>query len=168
MRAMNTSAKNKKLYELSYFISPDLKDDEAVSHAHTVKNLIAAHKGEIEKEETPRKRQLAYPILRKTHGYFGYFHFQAEPSAIREITGTLALDAQILRHLLVAVNKKQITQMQKPFRSIVAQEKMKKKTIEKEKIAETIFKEGAPQLEEKKIEIEEGELDKKLDEILNK
>lgn len=163
---MDTQVENKKLYELSYFITPDLKDEEAVSHAHTVKNLIVAHSGEIDKEEAPRKRPLAYPISRKTHGYFGYFHFLANPSAVREITGALSLDARMLRHLLITVGKKQIAQMQKPFRSIAVQEKMKKKAMEKEKIAETIFKEGAPQLEEKKVEMEE--LDKKLEEILNK
>ncbi|MBI1754998.1 30S ribosomal protein S6 [Candidatus Azambacteria bacterium] len=163
---MDTEAGNKKLYELSYFITPDLKDEEVALHAQSVKNLIVSHAGDVSKEEAPHKRRLAYPIRHKTQGYFGYLHFHASPVKISEIKNTLSLDKSILRHLLVTVDAKQITQMQKPYQSAALQEKLKRTAIDKEKIKQTIFKEGAPQLEEKKLELEE--LDKKLEEILNK
>lgn len=161
---MDTQAGNKKLYELSYLISPDLQDTEAVSHAENVKNLVVERAGEINKETAPHKRRLAYPVRNKTQAYFGYVHFYSDPAKILEMQGKLALDKNVLRHLLVAVEKKQIAHMQKPFHSAALQEKLKKTTIDKEKIKHTIFKEGAPQLEEKKVELEE--LDKKLEEIL--
>jgi len=161
---METEAK--KLYELSYLIAPDLEDQGAVAHAQSVKALVTEQAGEINKEEAPHKRRLAYPIRHQEQGYFGYLHFYADSEKISAIEEKLRLDKNIMRHLVTLVVKKQISQMQKPSLSAVLQDKLKKTTMEKEKIKQTIFKEGAPQLEEKKIELEE--LDKKLEEILNK
>lgn len=153
--------KEKKLYELAYFITPDLKDEEAISYADTIKGVVTANAGEVNKEEAPRKRRLAYPIKHKTQGFFGYLHFFAEPTGIAGINGKLALDKNVLRHLVIIVDKKQIAQMRRPHHSVAMQGTKK---MDKEAIEQSIFKEGHQ--EEKKADL--GELDKKLEEILNK
>lgn len=155
-----------KLYELAYIVTPDLKDEEALAHTQKIKDLVTAQAGEVNKEETPRKRRLAYPLKHKTQGYFGYFHVALPTEGLSGLKTKLVLDTNILRHLLITVDKKQLAQMRKPMQSAAAQERMKKLVPAKEQIEQAIFKEGAPQLEEKKVELEE--LDKKLEEILNK
>ena len=155
------------LYELSYFISSQVKDDEVISHVNKIKGLISGKKGEVVKEEMPHKRRLAYPINRQTDGFFGYFHFSSPAGNAKEINDSLSLDPLILRHLLISVDRKQIAQMIKSTQSVSAQEKVKK-MMRKAKEEESIFKkeDAVSHLEEHKVELEE--LDKKLEEILNK
>lgn len=158
---------NNKLYEIAYFISPDLGDEEAVAYTATIKNAITKANGEVQKEEGLHKRRLAHPLNHKKQGYFGYMHFVMDAQKIQPMSRALSLDKTILRHMIIAVDNKQIVQMQKPAQNIMAQEKTKKDAADKEAVEKAIFKEGAVSAqEEKKVEIEE--LDKKLEEILNK
>lgn len=164
---MTTETTKQNLYELAYFISPQVKDDEVASYLGKLRELITGNKGEISKEEIPHRRRLAYPIKHHKDGYFGYFHFTAPAKSTKEMDSALILDSSILRHLIVAVDKKQITQMQKSAQSVSTQEKVKK-MIKKSKAEESIFKkeDAVSHIEEHKVELEE--LDKKLEEILNK
>ena len=75
------------------------------------------------------------------------------------------MDNNVLRHLILEVDKKQITQMQKTPLGVSAQEKVKK-IMEQSKMEESVFKteEVATQKEEHKIGLED--LDQKLDELL--
>jgi len=158
---------NKKLYEIAYFISPDLGDEEAIAYTATIRNAITKANGDVQKEEMVQKRRLAHSINHKKQGYFGYMHFVMGSDAVQPMSKALALDKTILRHLIIAVDAKQITQMRKPAQNIMAQEKTIKDAADKEAVEKAIFKEGAVSAqEEKKVEIEE--LDKKLEEILNK
>lgn len=157
----------KKLYELSFIIIPDIKEDEVAAHADKIKSLITGNKGEVGKEQAPQKRKLAYPIKHQRQGYFGYFHFYSNPAAVPSVHKQLLLDETLLRHLIIAVDKKQVAQMQKPTHAVLVQEKTQK-TMSKEEIDKAIFKKGdaVSHTEDKKVEIEE--LDKKLEEIFNK
>ena len=158
---------DKKLYELSYFISPDITDEEAIAYSQKIKDILDVCEGEVSKEETPFKRRLAYPIKHKKQGYFGWFHFPAVPDTVKELSKKLTFDPAILRHLIIMVNKRQIAQMKQPAQS-VAYEKTKRDTMDKETVEKAIFKkEGAVSIqEEKKAEL--GDLDKKIEEVLNK
>lgn len=158
---------DKKLYEIAYFISPDLDDEGAAAYTATIKTAITKADGAVEKEEMVHKRRLAHPLKHKKQGYFGYMHFTMDPEKVQPMSKGLALDATILRHMIIAVDRKQIAQMQKPAVNIMAQDKIVKDVADKEAVEKAIFKEGAVSAqEEKKVEIEE--LDKKLEEILNK
>lgn len=158
---------DKKLYELSYFISPDITDEEAVAYSQKIKDMLGVRADEISKEEAPFKRKLAYAIKHKKQGYFGWFHFLAVPSTIKELGKKLMFDPQVLRHLIITVDKKQLAQIKKPAQA-AAYERGQRDVMDKETIEKSIFKkEGAVSVqEEKKAEL--GELDKKLEEVLNK
>ena len=158
-------AEKQKLYELAYFITPLEKEEAVFIAAEKIKNLMTGYKAEIQKEEPAKRRQLAYPIRHKKHGYFGTFQFNAEPKSIQGINKELFLDNNVLRHLILEVDKKQITQMQKTPLGVSAQEKVKK-IMEQSKMEESVFKteDVATQKEEHKIGLED--LDQKLDELL--
>ena len=158
---------DKKLYELSYFISPDIIDEEAIAYSQKIKDMLGVRADEVGKEEAPFKRKLAYPIKHKKQGYFGWFHFLAVPSMIKELGKKLMFDPTVLRHLIITVDKKQLAQMKKPAQS-AAYEKAQKDVMNKEAVEKSIFKkEGAVSVqEEKKAEL--GDLDKKIEEVLNK
>ncbi|OGD36616.1 30S ribosomal protein S6, partial [Candidatus Azambacteria bacterium RIFCSPHIGHO2_01_FULL_51_74] len=93
----------KKTYELSYFITPEVKDEEVVAYAQKIKDFVTGEKEEkteITREEMPSKRRLAYPIEHKKQGYFGFMHFAASPEKLKEVKNKLVLDNNILRHLI--------------------------------------------------------------------
>lgn len=165
--ASETETNSKNLYELAYFISPQIKDEEVASYLGKLRELIISKKGEISKEEIPHRRRLAYPIKHNTEGFFGYFYFSSPDKNIKAMNDALTLDPSILRHLIVTVDQKQVSQMQKSTQSVSTQEKVKK-MIHKAKAEESIFKkeDAVSHIEEHKVELEE--LDKKLEEILNK
>ncbi|OGD32597.1 30S ribosomal protein S6 [Candidatus Azambacteria bacterium RIFCSPHIGHO2_02_FULL_52_12] len=156
----------KKTYELSYFITPEVKDEEVVAYAQKIKDFVTGEKEEkteITREEMPSKRRLAYPIEHKKQGYFGFMHFAASPEKLKEVKNKLVLDNNILRHLIIVVDKKQVAHMTRPAPRVAAVKQPVQAEIDKE-----VFKKGhtVSQQEENKVEFEE--LDKKLEEILNK
>ncbi|MCR4322521.1 MAG: 30S ribosomal protein S6 [Candidatus Azambacteria bacterium] len=157
----------KKLYELSYFISPDITDEEAIAYSQKIKDMLGVRADEVSKEEAPFKRRLAYAIKNKNQGYFGWFHFLAVPSTIKDLGKKLILDSSVLRHLIITVDKSQLAQLKKPAQA-AAYEKTQKDVMDKEAVEKSIFKkEGAVSVqEEKKADL--GDLDKKLEEVLNK
>ena len=55
---MASEETKQNLYELAYFISPQVKEDEIVSHINKIKELVSGKKGEVSKEEIPRRRRL--------------------------------------------------------------------------------------------------------------
>ncbi|MBI5913591.1 30S ribosomal protein S6 [Candidatus Azambacteria bacterium] len=162
-----TENTDKKLYELSYFISPDITDEEALTYSQKIKDMLGLRADEVGKEEAPFKRKLAYPIKHKKQGYFGWIHFLAVPGTIKELGKKFTFDPMILRHLIITVDKKQLAQMKKPAQA-AAYEKAQKDVMDKEAVEKSIFKkEGAVSIqEEKKAEL--GDLDKKIEEVLNK
>ena len=83
---------DKKLYELSYFISPDITDEEALTYSQKIKDMLDVREGEVGKEEAPFKRKLAYPIKHKKQGYFGWIHFLTAPGTIKELGKKFTFD----------------------------------------------------------------------------
>src|SRR3989344_586833 len=130
---------DKKLYELSYFISPDITDEEALTYSQKIKDMLDVREGEVGKEEAPFKRKLAYPIKHKKQGYFGWIHFLTAPGTIKELGKKFTFDPMILRHLIITVDKKQLAQMKKPAQA-AAYEKAQKDVMDKEAVEKSIFK----------------------------
>ncbi|MBI3671188.1 30S ribosomal protein S6 [Candidatus Azambacteria bacterium] len=157
------SDKHKKLYELAYFLSSSIAEDDVASYTHKLRELLEKHDSEIVKEDAPHIRNLAYPIKHELQGYFGYMHFKNSPKNINEINTALRLTVDyVLRSLITEVSKKQLEQM--AGGNIYIPSKQQK---EAEAAVESVLKEGAKsKVEEQKASF--GELDEKLDEILNK
>ncbi len=152
--------KNTKLYELAYFLSSSINEDEVLKHLDDLKSILLKYDAQITKEELPKIRDLAYQIKHQTQGYFGYMHFNASPEKIKDINTDIKMSDDVLRHIIIEVTKKQIEQMNMPVHQ-------PKKTETEKTNAESVLKEGATShVDENKVEL--GELDEKLDEILNK
>ncbi|MCG9127869.1 30S ribosomal protein S6 [Candidatus Poribacteria bacterium] len=87
-------------YELMLIITPDQEENEAEA-------LIENVKGIIEQEATLihtdfwGKRRLAYPIRKRTDGYYVVFVFECAPAFIAQISQALRVIETILRHMIV-------------------------------------------------------------------
>jgi len=151
--------KNKRIYELAYFLSSSIKEDDILNHVKKLREELAKHDCEVTKEELPQLKKLAYDIKKESEGYFGYMHFTGAPSSIKEINTAFILFEDLLRHLITEVTKSQLRQIEQDL----APARKPRENPEEE----SILKEGIKgQVEENKADIEH--LDEKLEEILNK
>ena len=89
-------------YELAYIADPDLDEEALNSLEETVKSWIEAAEGRTTNVERWGKRKLAYPILKRSEGYYFIFETEMPPQAGRAIERELVLSEQILRHLITS------------------------------------------------------------------
>ncbi len=151
--------KIKKTYELAYFLSSSIKEDDVLNYIKKIRDELTKLDCEIAKEELPQLKKLSYEIKKEKEGYFGYMHFIGTPDTVKELNAIFTLSDDILRHLITEVTKSQIAQLEQ---DLAPARKPKEDSEE-----ESILKEGAKsQVEENKTDIEH--LDEKLEEILNK
>lgn len=87
-----------RMYEL--MVVGSTKTDSEKFLARVKKILEEASAANL-KVEKMGKKLLAYPIAKQTEGEYLVFNFEAEPSAVGEITKTLGLEQEaVLRYLL--------------------------------------------------------------------
>lgn len=87
-------------YELAYIADPDLDEEALSSLEETVKSWIEAAEGKTTNVERWGKRKLAYPIQKRSEGYYFIFETEMPPQAGRAIERDLRLSEQVLRYLL--------------------------------------------------------------------
>ncbi len=135
-----------KHYELTYLISPDLSQEEANSLSMKINSLIQEKKAILGKTMSVLKKQLAYPIEKKTIAYLSSLNFQMEPKELKELKKQVKSESKILRYLILFKEKpqKKATAPVKRLKKII---KLKTKPVSKPKV-------------------ELKEIEKKLEEIL--
>ena len=69
------------------------------------KDLILANGGEMVNEESWGMRKLAYPIQKKTTGFYNLFEFKADPSFIAKLETAYRRDERLLRFLTFKMEK---------------------------------------------------------------
>lgn len=88
-------------YELTLVIDPDLTSEKQKKLVAKIKKEISDLKGKIEKTEEWGKKELAYPIKKKTLGYYFFIETELPEKAPTEIEKKIKLDEGIIRYLLV-------------------------------------------------------------------
>lgn len=132
-------------YELAFFLSSSISENEKEEKLNNILKLIEELKGTILETVPLELKALAYPIKKETSGYFGVVKFKLDGSLMEELNKQLKLLPEMLRFLIV---KKEEIKKPVPL-----------KKMEKEKTKVETKKE-----EEKEVSLEE--LEKKLEEIL--
>lgn len=95
---MDSDAKN---YELAYLLSPSLAEEDVLSHAGKISELIEEQNGAIRRVEPPKKRRLAYAVKKEHSAYFGWTTFTALPGVIAAIEKKVKDVPHLLRHMIV-------------------------------------------------------------------
>ena len=89
-----------KPYELMLIITPDHEENEAKALIENVKGIIEGG-GNLINVDIWGKRRLAYPIQKRTEGYYVVYVFESEASFIAELNQALRVIEAILRHMIV-------------------------------------------------------------------
>ena len=92
-------------YEVMFIIDPALEDDKKETTVETVKGIIAAE-GEVGNVDVWGMRKLAYPIQKKTEGYYVVIEFAAQPTLPKELDRRLRISDNVMRHLIVNKDEK--------------------------------------------------------------
>lgn len=90
-------------YEMLALINAELEDpkEETEKIEAVVRNLG----GEIVKTDVWGKKRLAYPIQKKSEGFYALFDFNLDPAQTFELKRVLGLRGNIYRQLIVLLDE---------------------------------------------------------------
>lgn len=92
-------------YETVFIITPVLSEDQVREVTSRYKDLLKESGCKIIHEEKWGLRKLAYPVAKKTTGFYHLFEYQAPPGFIEKLEINLKRDERILRFLTVKLDK---------------------------------------------------------------
>ena len=92
-------------YELGFVIHPEVDQSDVTQAVDKVGQYITAGGGEVTSVDVWGRRALAYPIRKHKEGTYVFLQAQLDPQAILELERNLKLDEEILRHLLIRLEK---------------------------------------------------------------
>ena len=87
-------------YELLLIITPDYDENEAEALTNQVQGIIE-NGGTLLKVDPWGKKRLAYPIQKRSEGYYVLYIFESAPSFVAELNQSLRVIETILRYMVV-------------------------------------------------------------------
>ena len=102
-----------KQYETVFIATPVLSDSQMKEAVAAYTALITNNGGEIVYQEDWGLKQLAYPIQKKTTGFYYLIEFKAEPQFIAKLETQYRRDERIIRFLTFAMDKHAVAYAEK-------------------------------------------------------
>ena len=106
--AAKTKSKEKVVltdYESVIIFTPVLSDEQLKDAVLKYRNIIKENGGELVHEENWGLTKLAYPIEKKTTGFYHIFEYKAGPEFISVFELAFRRDERIMRYLTTALDK---------------------------------------------------------------
>ena len=92
-------------YETVFILTPVLSDDQMKEAVEKFKKILTDGGAEIFNEELWGLKKLAYPIEKKSTGFYVLVEFKAEPTLISKLEVNYRRDERVLRYLTVKMEK---------------------------------------------------------------
>jgi small subunit ribosomal protein S6 len=92
-------------YETVFIMTPVLSDEQTKEAVNKFKQLLVDNGAKILHEEHWGLKKLAYPIQKKSTGFYHLIEFEAEGSVIAELELNYKRDEKIIRFLTIALDK---------------------------------------------------------------
>ena len=102
-----------KQYETVFIATPVLSDAQMKEAVAKYVSFIKENGGEIVYEQDWGLKKLAYPIQKKTTGFYYLIEFKAEPEVIAKLELQYRRDERIIRFLTFAMDKHAIAYAEK-------------------------------------------------------
>jgi len=157
-------------YEITLLFRPDLSELDLQKAIDKVKASLTSKKGEIAKESSWGKKQLAYPIKKEGFGFYHTIISTVPGDAIEALMRELHLSPDILRYMIISLEKEGVTidqlftpAKEEAYAAAVMNEKM---ASAKPRIKEVVVE--APVKKPATPKIAKEELDEKIEKLLTK
>jgi small subunit ribosomal protein S6 len=108
-------------YETVFIATPVLSESQMKEAVEKFKTIITDNQGEIVYEEDWGLKKLAYPIQKKSTGFYHLIEFRAEPDLIAKLEVEYRRDERIIRFLTMKMEK---------YAVVYAEKKRSKKSAE--------------------------------------
>jgi small subunit ribosomal protein S6 len=92
-------------YELVIIVTPEATEEKLEARLNSISQYITGHGGSVASMDKWGKRRLAYPIKKSFEGNYILFKFTLPPGASRELENNLRISEDLLRYLMVRVDK---------------------------------------------------------------
>ena len=92
-------------YETVFILTPVLSEPQMKEAVEKFKTVITDNGGSIENVEEWGLRKLAYPIQKRTTGFYTLIEFDAEPTLILKLETAFRRDEKVLRFLTFHMDK---------------------------------------------------------------
>jgi small subunit ribosomal protein S6 len=94
-----------RTYEVMYIIDPETDGDKIAKLNTAVGNLIEKEGGTVVRMDDIGRKQLAYPIDKKTEGYYVLFEIEGSGQEIAELERRMRVNDMIIRYMTVRVDE---------------------------------------------------------------
>ena len=94
-----------KQYETVFIATPVLSDVQIKEAVKKFRDFITDNGGEIVHEEDWGLKKLAYPIQKKSTGFYALLQFKAEPSVVAQLEVQFRRDERVIRFLTFRLDK---------------------------------------------------------------
>jgi small subunit ribosomal protein S6 len=92
-------------YETVFILTPVLSDAQMKETVEKFKNILIQENSQIVNEECWGLRKLAYPIEKKSTGFYCLIEFDAEPETIDKLEIQFRRDEKVIRFLTTKMDK---------------------------------------------------------------
>ncbi len=92
-------------YETVFILTPVLSDVQMKEAVEKFKGILQAEGAEVINEENWGLKKLAYPIQKKSTGFYQLIEFNAEPSVIDKLEINYRRDERVIRFLTFRQDK---------------------------------------------------------------
>jgi small subunit ribosomal protein S6 len=100
-------------YETVFILTPVLSEDQAKEAVQKYESDLAAFGGKLKHSENWGLKKLAYPIQKKTTGFYFMFDYEAEGSVIAELELAMKRDERVMRFLTVKMDQHHVAYSEK-------------------------------------------------------
>lgn len=92
-------------YETVFITTPVLSEQQIKETVDKIKDIITQGGGNVEHEEAWGLRKLAYPIQKKTTGFYHLLQFEAEGALVDKLEIAYRRDEKVIRFLTFRLDK---------------------------------------------------------------
>ena len=103
-------------YETVFILTPVLSDEQMKEAVKKFEDILTTSGAEIVFEDFWGMRKLAYPIQKKSSGFYQLIEFKAEGNVIETVETELKRDERVLRFLTVKLDKHAVAYNEKKRR----------------------------------------------------
>jgi len=92
-------------YETVFILTPVLSDVQMKEAVEKFKGILTAEGAEIINEENWGLKKLAYPIEKKSTGFYQLIEFNAAPEVIKKLELNYRRDERVIRYITIKMDK---------------------------------------------------------------